>query len=176
MISRPCWHIHDEILLEWNTAPIANRRKYIREEKPEEERALRLRLLKPVKGRLPEPVARAWVAYDKARDACDKARAARDKAWAAYDKAWAAYDKARDACDKARAAYDKAWAARDKAGAACDKAWAAYDKAWAAYDKAGAARDKAVSDHRAEIEALHAKECKNCTWDGWTIFPKGWQP
>ena len=52
-------------------------------------------------------------------------------------------------------------------------AWEAYEKATApaleAYKKAKAPawakRDKAIN-------ALHAKECPNCPWDGMTIFPK----
>ncbi len=45
-------------------------------------------------------------------------------------------------------------------------------EAWAAYDKARAAYDKARENHREELEALHAKECPNCPWDGKTIFPE----
>ncbi len=59
-----------------------------------------------------------------------------------------------------------------KAGAACNKAWAAYEKAWPAFDKARAARDKTIKTHREELEALHAKECPDCPWDGETIFPE----
>jgi tetratricopeptide (TPR) repeat protein len=146
------WHIHHDQLVEPLTEPISKRRAYIKEYKPKHERPTRLRLLKVVRGKLPQPVLTAGAAYDKA--------------WAAYDKAWAAYHKAWAAYDKARAAYDKAWAACDKAGTACDKAGAAYDKALAACDKAGAAYAPA-------IEALHAQECPNCPWDGRTIFPAG---
>ena len=60
-----------------------------------------------------------------------------------------------------------------KARAACLKAGAAYDKARAAYDKAWAAYDKARAAYLPEIEALHAKECPNCPWDGKTIFTEG---
>jgi tetratricopeptide (TPR) repeat protein len=142
------WHVHHDRLVEWSD-DISKRIAYIRSKKPENERELRLRLLKPVRGKLPAGLAKALTAYDKARAAYDKALAARDKALAARD--------------KARAAYRKALAARDKALAAYDKALAARDKARAAYDKALAARDK-------EIEALHMKECPDCPWDGKTIF------
>ena len=47
----------------------------------------------------------------------------------------------------------------------------AYDKAWVASGKTWAAYDKALSQHKDEIEALHAKECPDCPWDGQTIFP-----
>lgn len=72
--------------------------------------------------------------------------------------AGAAYDKARAAAYKARAAYAKA-------RAACVLA------RWAACGEARAAYDKVLSTHRDEIEALHAKECPDCPWDGQTIFP-----
>ncbi len=59
-----------------------------------------------------------------------------------------------------------------KAGAAYISARAARDKAEAACIKARAARVKAIKTHREEIEALHAKECLDCPWDGKTIFPE----
>jgi hypothetical protein len=137
MMGKPYWHIHHGTLLEWNTEPIKNRIEYIKNEKPKHERALRLNLLKPVKGKLPTAVVKARAAYNKAGAACDKA-------WAAYYKARAAYN----------------------------KAWDAYYKAQDAYDKAGDACCKAICDNQAEIEALHAKECPDCPWDGKTIFPE----
>lgn len=72
------------------------------------------------------------------------------KAGAAYDKAWTAYDKTW--------AREKAGAAREKAGAAYDKAWAARDMAWAAYDK--------------DLQAVHSELCPDCSWNGYSIFPK----
>lgn len=77
---------------------------------------------------------------------------------AAVVKAWDASDKARDAYVKARDAHDKAWDASDKA--------------WDASAKARDAYDKAYQDNLPAIEALHAKECPDCPWDGKTIFPE----
>jgi len=71
------WHIHHDKLLEFS-GNIDKRIEYIKYGKPTEEIELRLRLLKPVKGKLP--------------DAVIKARAACEKAWAAWEKAWAACD------------------------------------------------------------------------------------
>ena len=31
--------------------------------------------------------------------------------------------------------------------------------------------EELISKHRGIIKDLHAKECKNCPWDGHTIFP-----
>lgn len=90
-------HIHHNILVEPLTEPIENRIEFIREQKPAGEIELRLRLMKPVRGKLPKAVIKAYAAWDKACDkACDKA----GKAGAAWDKA----------CDKAYAAWDKALA------------------------------------------------------------------
>lgn len=107
------WHIHHDKLLEWSSN-IEERIEYIKKNKPANEQELRLRLLKPVVGKLPKEVVVAEAAYYEAEVAYDKAVVAWDKAWAAYDKAKAAY--------------------------------------------------------RAEIEALHARECPNCPWNGKTIF------
>lgn len=48
---------------------------------------------------------------------------------------------------------------------------AAVVEAWAACDQAWAARDHALQANQAAINALHAKECPDCPWDGKTIFP-----
>src|SRR3990167_9412218 len=68
----------------------------------------------------------------------------------------------------------KTWEAYEKAWEAYEKAWEAYDKAEKASDKAVEAYGKACRKHYKEIQALHKKECKNCTWseEQKTIFPK----
>ena len=75
------WHVHHDVLLEHLTEPIEARRAYIRDHKPEGELETRLRLLKPVRGRLPAPVV-------KARAGCDKPWVDYDEARATYVKAW----------------------------------------------------------------------------------------
>ena len=80
------WHIHHDKLLEFS-GNIDKRIEYIKYGKPTEEIELRLRLLKPVKGKLPDAVIKVWAAYEKARAAYEKALAACDKAWAACDEA-----------------------------------------------------------------------------------------
>ena len=47
------WHIHHEKLVEQLTEPIRARINYIKKEKPEDEVKLRLKLLKPVLGKIP---------------------------------------------------------------------------------------------------------------------------
>ena len=151
------WHVHHDVLMEWCFDAVG-RQAYIRAEKPASEVELRLRLMQPVRGQLPEVVVKARAEYEKARAEYDKAEAGYEKAQAGYDKAWAGYEKARAGCDKAWAGYEKAQAGYDKARAGCDKARAKYNKA--------------ISHHQVEIEALHAQECPNCPWNGSIIFPK----
>src|SRR3990170_3693553 len=52
-----------------------------------------------------------------------------------------------------------------KAGDARGKAWDAFGKDWDAYRKA-------YDKYLPQIEALHALECPDCPWDGFTIFPE----
>jgi ABC-type transporter lipoprotein component MlaA len=101
------FHIHHDVLLEPLTEPLKNRIKYIKETKPKDEIELRLKLLKPVKGKLPDEVIKAGEAYVKVREAYVKAREAYDKAREAYDKAWEAYGKVREAYGKVCEAYLK---------------------------------------------------------------------
>ncbi len=150
MKTKIYWHIHHDRLWEPLTEPLAERIKYIKGNKPPAEIELRLRLLKPITGRLPVEITKACVAYRKAYVAWDKARAACDKAYVAWD--------------KARAAYDKAYAA-------WVKAYAAYRQVYAAWDKAEAAWWKACAVYQPAMEALHKLECPDCPWDGKTIFP-----
>ena len=62
------WHIHHDTLFEMLTEPIETRIAYIREEKREDEVELRLRLLKPVAGKLPEAIYQAREKYSQARE------------------------------------------------------------------------------------------------------------
>src|SRR3990172_8807619 len=154
---KPFWHIHHEVLLEWSD-DIQERIDFIQAEKPKHEVEIRLRLLKPVQGALPPKLVKAGDARGKAEDA--------------NAKAWDAYVKARDAFGKDWDAYVKAGDARDKAKAAYDKAKAAYDKDWDAFGKDWDAYRKAYDKYLPQIEALHALECPDCPWDGFTIFPE----
>ena len=102
------WHIHHHILVEPLTEPLKNRIAFIERNKLEHERETRLRLMQPVKGKLPDAVVKARKAWDKARKAYVKAREAWDGAREACNKAWAAYLKAlRDHKDEIEALHTK---------------------------------------------------------------------
>src|SRR3989338_2906478 len=80
------WHVNHTIFLEW-CYDYEERAQYIRTNKPQNEQEIRLRLFKPVQGRLPEAVVKARQVYDEARPAFDKAYQAYNEAYQAYDKA-----------------------------------------------------------------------------------------
>ena len=61
------FHIHHDILVEPLTEPIKNRIKFIKENKPKDEIKLRLKLMKPVKGKLPKEFIEARQKYDEER-------------------------------------------------------------------------------------------------------------
>ena len=65
------WHIHHDKLLEFS-GNIDKRIEYIKYGKPTEEIELRLRLLKPVKGKLPDAVIKVWAVWEKVWAACDE--------------------------------------------------------------------------------------------------------
>jgi len=101
------WHVHHRVLLEWCYS-YNERASYISEQKREDQKETRLRLFKPVKGKLPQEVVEAWQAIDKAWQAIDKARQALNKARQAYYEASQAYYEASQALDEARQALDEA--------------------------------------------------------------------
>ena len=77
--------------LEVLTEPLENRIAYINAEKPEHERAVRLHAMRPVVGRLPEPVLAALSQFGRACAEWDRACAERDRACAERDRACAAH-------------------------------------------------------------------------------------
>ena len=83
-----CWHIHHTRLLELSTEPLKKRAKYILEEKPEDERKLRLQLMRPVlhPEKFPKQLIKASAELGKAYAEVDKARAEWDKARAEWNK------------------------------------------------------------------------------------------
>lgn len=100
-VGEPWKLLHHKVLLEWTTEPVVNRVEYVLLNKPLEEIEVRLAEMEPWVWEIPEGLAEAW-------DACNKARDAYYKAMDASNKAWDAYYKALDACNKARDAFDKA--------------------------------------------------------------------
>ena len=136
------WHIHHDILLEPLTQPLKNRIEYIKNNKSKNEIKLRLKLLKPVRGKLPDEVIKVGEAYYKAQETSDKARKDYYKVWETSDKPWEAYV----------------------------KTWEAYIKAKEARGKAREIYDKTLKKYSKEINELHEKECPNCPWQNGTIF------
>ena len=82
-----CWHLHHKVLLEPLTGSLEERIAYIQKWKPLEEIETRLRLLRPVQGKLPTVLVKAGQTYKEAwqtRQACGEA--------------WQTYEEARQTC------------------------------------------------------------------------------
>jgi len=90
------WHVHHDVLVEWSD-DIRKRIRYVKKAKPKGEIKLRLKLMKPVKGKLPDEVVKAGEASNRAGESYVKAWEACDKAWEAYDKALKRHKKAIEA-------------------------------------------------------------------------------
>src|SRR5208283_4454750 len=88
------WHIHHDVLVERLTEPIENRIEFIMYQKPKGEVETRLRLMKPVRGKLPV-LGKAHAELDKAYAELGKAYAEWVKAQAELDKAYAELGKAK---------------------------------------------------------------------------------
>lgn len=140
--ARWCWHFHHDRLVEVATEPIRRRRAYIRSQKPSSEVPIRLRLLRPVRGKLPAALTKAWDAYVRATDAAHQT-------WVAYLTA------------KNEEPWDTFIAARSAHTTTRDASIAAHE-----------AYEKALRRSTGKIETLHRLECPNCPWDGRSIFPK----
>ena len=63
------WHVHHEILTEQLTEPVRNRINYIKSDKPKDEIELRLKLLKPVLGKVPS-TPKGWESLHKKECGC----------------------------------------------------------------------------------------------------------
>ena len=158
-------HCHHEIIGETLCEAAENRIAYILTQKPENERALRLRLFRPV----PEKELKADAEWEKADAEWEKADAEWEKADAEWKKAYAEWEKADAEWKKAYAEWEKAYAERKKADAEWEKEDAEWKKAYAEWEKADAEWEKAY----AALEVLiHAHFCTpDCPWNGKTILP-----
>ncbi len=102
------FHVHHDKLVEFCT-DYDGRVQYIKNNKPQKEQELRLRLFRLIPpDRIPNVLVKAGEAYVKAGEAYVKAGEAYDKAGEAFVKAGEACDKAGEACDKAGEAFVKA--------------------------------------------------------------------
>lgn len=170
------WHIHHGRCLLESSTNIAERRAFVKSDKPPKEVELRLRLMRKVKDQA--GANRAWARREKAVV----------KAERAFTKAVKPYFEARHLivaaeltlCQEAvrnhvdpvvRANTRQAQMNITKARRILHEYMdPKLDAAYSARDKAVAAAEE---EHHAFAVALHAKECKNCPWDGRTIFPGG---
>ncbi len=141
MKKRFYWHIHHGRLLETLNGPLKNRIDYIKKYKPKEEVAVRLKLMKPVKGKVPANIVKSW-----------------DK----YLKAWRNFNKAGKVYYGVEEKWQEAWKKYYKA-------WHNYYEAGRIYYKMGEEWENTLTGSK-EIRQLHEKECPDCPWSGETIF------
>ena len=149
------WHVHHEILAE-RSYDIVERVVYIMGCKEPDEIEPRLRLLRPVRGPLPAMLVEASARYDKALSEWHEANARWHEAcevWLESDLNWS-HPGSPDRVDDWTEALKAKNAAEDALSEANDAVRAAY------------------ATCLPELEALHAKECPDCPWDGRTIFPE----
>jgi hypothetical protein len=148
------WHGHHGGLLFVSNNHL-ERFHYIKHNKSACEVPLRLRLFKRVKGQLPLEVVQAGTAYVEARQAWQDALKHQNRLREQID-----FYTRQSRVDI------KAFETRlDEASIACDEA----------NNTLHSARVKLIEivlSHSEEITALHAIECKNCPWDGETIFTR----
>jgi Skp family chaperone for outer membrane proteins len=156
---------HHAIHFEHLTEPWENRVNYILREKPQHERAVRLRWFRPV---AKNQIAKMSPERQKADAEWQKADAERQKADAERQKSDAEWQKAYAERQKAVAEWQKADAERQKADAERQKADAEWQKSDAEWQKAYAEWQKAY----AEWQKADAGELcpKGCPWNGKDIF------
>ena len=84
--------------------------KSIKVDEPQDEQALRLRLLQMIpESRLPRPLIEAWETYNEARKTYHEAWKTFAKAEKACLEVWEAYEEAGKVFDEAEEAYEEAW-------------------------------------------------------------------
>ena len=145
------WHVHHDILLEW-CYDYGERVKFIKNYKPKNEIKTRLKLLKPVKGKLPQELVEAGQKYEEAQQK--------------YNEAGQKYNEARQKYNEARQKCDEAWLKYKEAGQK-------YNEAWLEYYEARQKYNEALAKNKKKIEALHKKECGCREWNGKRIVFRG---
>jgi hypothetical protein len=155
------WHGHHDQLL-MPTMNLAERLDCINKYKPFPERTLRLKLIKPVKGRLPRSVIITGKIFAKARET-------QSLASADYNRA---IERREDFVNDCMVNCKSIPAGRTLThfDAEVKKYSENLDKAILAFNKASTEFGHACFRNMTKIETLHDVECPGCPWDGETIF------
>jgi hypothetical protein len=158
------WHgYHSELLMPTNN--LTERLDYIKREKPPEQIELRLRLIKPVQGVLPESIIKSGKRYADAREMVSRLEIE--------------YVEARDLCNSVRYSGSRLLEGEtqlerhnmiEKLSLKAGIARLAFDKARRKSLTMMKRFDKAVLVDLELIETLHTQECSDCPWNGITIF------
>lgn len=166
-------HCHHDVLGESLIEKAERRIAYILNNKPQQEQALRLRLFRPVFKEilvsLGDEIKKAGTRRQKAYTECRKANTEQEKADVKREKADVKREKADTRLQKANTVRERVEAKREKEKVYAEwrKADTEWFKAYQKWKKAEARQTKAD----AELSALiHPHICKDCSWDGKTIF------
>ena len=96
-----CWLIHHRVIVERSTEPLARRVDFVRTFKPRNEVPIRLKWMRPVKGKLPIEVVEAEKAFREAEKACTGTyRKIYEEAGKAYGEVGKAYGEAEKAYEE----------------------------------------------------------------------------
>src|SRR3990167_11005368 len=101
------WHVHHDKLIEW-CYDYQGRVDYINKSKPKHEIETRLRLFKPVKGKLPKEFHEAGKKYEEAGKKFDEARKKYEEACKKFEEAGKKYGEASKKCDEVGKKCDEA--------------------------------------------------------------------
>jgi len=142
------WHLDPYLLCDLTEPPEILISYLKRNTSKKKENELMLRLLKQVKGKLPQEFKEVYEAQYKE---LKKAKETRDKE----------LNKINEILEKE---LEKVYEAQYKAEEELNKVW------YEAQDNAKKALDKERKTYKIEIEALHKLECPNCTWNGKSIL------
>ena len=154
------WHVHHDKLVEY-CYNYKERAEYIKKNKPKHEIKTRLRLFKPVKGKLPKEIIEAGRNYD---GVCRKWVEAGRK----YAGAWQKCDEVWQKCDEVEALrkYIEAWRKYIEAVRKLNEARRKCAEAGRKYIEVWRKCDEVLKKHKPFIEKLHKKECGCKEWNG----------
>ena len=155
-IGKLAFHVHHDMLFESLTEEYEVRLRYIREEKPENERSLRERLFKVIPGKeLPTDLKKLCAKGERLWTKGQKLYAEGRKL---YDEGNKLYAEGKKLCDEGR------------------KLWAEGQKLWTKgkklYDEGQKLWDEGKKLYAKEMQDLHIKLCPDCPWNGKTIFTR----
>lgn len=170
------WHVEHHTLLRplwYSRLTIGDYIKKIKKQTPAWQLPTLLRLVRLVKGPLPEPLVDAAEVFKKIFRVWDEeGRQAVDKAWEKWGEARETYGSYWVGGQEGYTSDSEIYRKAQLDYRRLDRIWNRQLEAWS---KALDVYRDALDDYHSEIEALHKKECPNCTWNGESVFSEAWE-